>query len=509
MISARVAASSGGLALCLASGALAATGIGQLLVALAAAVSAAFVVRIRWSISIIVQSVLFVMAGYILLNRNFAELHVTVGGLPFYVGELLLVVGLPWAITHWPRHLTRTHTVFFAMLGLWLAYATARLLSSDLSSGLNAIRDFAIAYYAVFAIIGYAVWPMMPRKVWIAFFALVFIALIPVAAVTALQGPFGLPIPGEDPVAPTKADRADVMAVGLLAAATFFLLALRTARFTLARLILSSAALTLLLPLEVRAATIGAVAVLGIFAVQHRWRTLLSLIGLPVVAFALISLAGVQFRGRSSDGSPEALIGRQFSTFSILAGGQAVDAAASGDYWTQDTAVDTVAWRLAWWNALSNDVGSTLQGALFGVGFGSDLTGPLGLPVDNSVSRPLRSPHNFLLTLFARTGLVGLALWVGFVLAWLHPMLAAIRSAAHDGNQRDADWLLWFLAYPVALLIAALFGVVLEGPFGAMPFYLLLGMGLRASEALIPQTQHARAGHQKALSAWRGLPVRG
>jgi hypothetical protein len=120
--------------------------------------------------------------------------------------------------------------------------------------------------------------------------------------------PACLPIPGDDPSDPTLANRADVLAVGLLAGATFFLLALRTARYGGLRIVLAGSALTLLMPLEVRAATIGALAVLGMFALQPRWRTLISLVGLAIIAFALVSVAGVQFRARSRESTTESIV---------------------------------------------------------------------------------------------------------------------------------------------------------------------------------------------------------
>jgi hypothetical protein len=245
--------------------------------------------------------------------------------------------------------------------------------------------------------------------------------------------------------------------------------------------VVASAALALLLPLEVRAATICGVAILGMFALQRRWLTLISVIGLPIVAFALVSLAGVQFHARSSESTTDSIVARQFSTISVLLGGQAQAAAASGTYDTQDTTVDTVAWRLAWWNALTTDVTSSVEGTLFGIGFGTDLTAPFGLQTDVEDGRPLRSPHDFLLTVFARTGLVGVALWSVWIGLWLRQALGGIRAASRGGNSAEADYRLWLMVFPVAMIVAALFGVVLEGPYGAIPCYLLLGMSLRAS----------------------------
>lgn len=483
--------------LCALAAYLATTSAGPLLLAGAAILALLLAARAAWRVPLVAQAVMLVMGGYVLLNRNFAELHVSLSGLPVYVGEILLAVALPWSLSRWPARLSRPDALFFIVLAAWLAYATLRLLAGGLATGLDAVRDFAIAYYALFALVGYVAWSAVPRAAWTTVFLVVFIGLLGVVAVTAVQGPIGLPIPGDDPTSPTKADRADVMSVSLIAAATFFLLALRKAGLALPRLLLSSAALALLLPLEVRAATIGVVAIVVLLAFQQRWRTLLSLVGLPVIVIALVAVFGVQFRGRSGGGSTDALLARQLSTVSVLWGGQAVEAASTGDYWTQDPAVDTVAWRLAFWNALVNDIGSSGQGVLFGLGFGTDLTGSVGFQPDPNAPRPLRSPHNFLLTLVGRTGLVGLGLWLTLLVTWLVPAFRATRATLQAGRDEEADYLLWLLVYALAIVLAALFGVVLESPFGAIPCYLLFGMSLRASAEAMA---HAAARAQVRLS---------
>jgi hypothetical protein len=446
------------------------------------------VVRAYWRIPLVVQLVLVVFAGYVLLNRNFAELHIPVGALPVYVGELLLAVSLPWAIVNWPRQARGLSSFWFA-LGLWLIYAFARLLAGGFGYGLDAIRDFAIAYYGLFALVGYAIWPSVSHKTWTLFFTLLFVAIIPVQAFVIIAGPFGMPIPGSDD--PTYVNRQDVMAVSLIAAATFFLLVLRAARLVAARIAVSSLALGLVIPQEVRAATLGAAVLLGVFAVQRRWGVLLGLLALPVASYALISLAGVEVRGRNGSSSPEVWLNRQVSTVSALLGGDAATEARRGVFAGRDVGLDTVAWRLAWWNALIDDVSSSADKTFFGNGFGADLTAPLGFQPDPTNPRLLRSPHNFVLTLLARSGLVGLTLWLAVVALWLVPVLASIRGATRAGRQSDADYVLWLTAYPVAIVVAALFGVVLEGPYGAIPCYILLGMSLRAAEALAEQTATA------------------
>lgn len=479
-----VALSCAGLLLSIVCGYVATTSFGPTLIFGAVGIAGLVLLAGYLRLPTIVLLLLLIFGGYVLFNRNFAELQVRVGSLPVYVGELLLAVALPWAILRWPRSGHRP--IFWVILGLWLIYATARLIAGGLDYGLDAIRDFALAYYALFVIVGYALWPSLSRARWTRFFTGLFIALIPVEAYTVVAGPFGLPIPGS--ADPTLANRADVMAVSLIAAATFFLLVLRSKKFAAARLVMSSLALTLVLPLEVRAATIGAAALLGIFAFQRRWTTLAGLVGLPILAFALLSLAGVEVRGRNGSSSPDQWINRQVSTISAVVGGQAAADAARGVLSTQDVGSDTIAWRFAWWSALYKEVTSSVDKTIFGLGFGADLTQPLGFQPDPTNPRLVRSPHNFLVTLLARTGVIGLSLWLAALAACLAPVLRGLRAATRAGKHDDADYVLWLVAYPLTIIIAAIFGVVLEGPYGAIPCYLLLGMSLRAGEEMVEST---------------------
>jgi hypothetical protein len=489
------------LVLSAAAGVLASTQAGPLLVLAAAVGIACVALRAYGRVPLVVQLVMVVFAGYVLLNRNFAELHVRVGQLPIYVGEILLAVTLPWAMLNWPRG-TRIAPLWI-LLAAWLAYATARLLAGGSEYGLDAIRDFAIAYYALFAVVGYVLWPTISRRQWTTFFTLLFVAILPIQAYVIVAGPFGIPIPGSE--APTLVNRQDVMAVSLIIAATFFLLVLRTAPLAPVRIAASSVALAMVIPQEVRAATLCAGVLLAVFAFQRRWGVLLGLVGLPVLGFLIMTLAGVEVRGRTGTSSPEMWINRQVSTISALLSGAAATEARLGVFSGQDVGLDTVAWRLAWWNALVDDVGSSVETTFFGRGFGANLTEPLGFQPDPTNPRLVRSPHNFLLTLLARTGLVGLALWLGAMMCWLIPVARNIRTAARAGRHTDADYVLWLTAYPLAIMVAALFGVVLEGPYGAIPCYILLGMSLRAAESLAVATEQ----DVQTVTNWRVAPALG
>ncbi len=112
-----------------------------------------------------------------------------------------------------------------------------------------------------------------------------------------------------------------------------------------------------------------------------------------------------------------------------------------------------------------NDEGRLLLGAGFGLNF-LEVTNTISL-LEGTTYTGVRSPHNFLLTSLARVGLPATLLLGIAVLAIL---FATFRS-------RGADQLN-FLAMTLVLVFipVALLGVVLEAPFGAVPFYFSLGV---------------------------------
>src|SRR5207249_3389698 len=90
----------------------------------------------------------------------------------------------------------------------------------------------------------------------------------------------------------------------------------------------------------------------------------------------------------------------------------------------------------------------------------------------------LRSPHNGHLTILAREGVPGLAIWivlqVGFGLLIGRQILGSLRA-------RDDTWLTVFAligVYWLAMMVDMTFDPYLEGPQGGIWFWSLFGFGL-------------------------------
>lgn len=138
----------------------------------------------------------------------------------------------------------------------------------------------------------------------------------------------------------------------------------------------------------------------------------------------------------------------------------------------------TVSWRFEWWEKILD---YTFTGPYFwgGKGFG------VNLAVSDGIAAPdvLRSPHNGHLTVLARMGVPGFALWLAMLGAWYAAALSGWWRARLEG---DRAWMaVWTVLVPylTAFLINASFDVYLEGPMGGIWFWTVFGTGLAAAVA--------------------------
>ena len=111
-----------------------------------------------------------------------------------------------------------------------------------------------------------------------------------------------------------------------------------------------------------------------------------------------------------------------------------------------------------------------------GKGFGINLADSDGFQV--AADGSLRSPHNSHLTLLARGGVPGLALWILLQGAFGLYLLRAYVADRVAGRFTWADIQLWVLLYWCAFMINGMFDVFLEGPQGAIWFWSLFGYGI-------------------------------
>lgn len=139
----------------------------------------------------------------------------------------------------------------------------------------------------------------------------------------------------------------------------------------------------------------------------------------------------------------------------------------------------TKEFRLVWWKHI---VDYTVFGPYrwTGKGFGINLAlsdGPPGMTPEES---GLRSPHNGNMTVLARMGVPGLAIWVALNVAFVFRLFNAYLRARRARLRFWSGVNLWILSYWLAAFINMSFDVYLEGPQGGIWFWSIIGLGVAA-----------------------------
>ncbi len=133
----------------------------------------------------------------------------------------------------------------------------------------------------------------------------------------------------------------------------------------------------------------------------------------------------------------------------------------------------TAAARTAAWRHLVGWLMENPSRTILGVGPGPDFLQESGTAEILLGPHPIeetRNPHDYLLNTWARFGLIGWALILGVLMAGWR---LAILVARWSSTLRDSDLLAIMIA--ISIPVVAMFGVVLEAPFGAIPYFWALG----------------------------------
>lgn len=418
-----------------------------------------------------------VCVGYIAGNRGFAQLSLS-SRLPLLPAETVLLISAGFLLVKaalTKRLPFRRDTLNVLVLG-WMVVASVRLFHDVRVFGAMAIRDYAMVYYAAFFFLGQAAAGELAGR------RFVERCLLAGCVLLGLVYPLFVTFPDffltrltvrQVPLIFFKGDLAGTfLAIG----SVLCFLRFETKRSWLALgCSIAFAAGTVLT--NNRASLLALFAAAALLAVARRWRfAALQLAAGAAAAVVLVLVAQVQHKTWRE--TP--LLGvyeRVSSVFDPL--GQrtysAADAANKGD---------NNLFRMVWWRTVIDE---TIDGGpVFGLGFGADLAERFVQEYysDSPEEFSTRSPHNILLTVFARTGAVGL---VPF-LAIIGVVIVQTIKAARRDVSATGPWLVG-----CALFVSACFGVVLEGPMGAVVFWTALGAANAAGDQGTTSNLHSEA----------------
>ena len=406
-----------------------------------------------------------VLMGYALFGKSFAY----VGLPPLFIGEIAFLAGLLFLMRAGGL-IAALMSAPILLLTLTILWVLLRTLPFAGVYGFDSLRDSVVITYGGFAFIVIALLLEDANRIntiirYYGTFLNIYIPLIPFLFAASLYSDRIPHWSGYDiPVVLIAAGEA---AANLVGAAVFSLVGFRKS------------------PLH---NVIAALAALGMIAVASRGAMLAFVI--PTVFAALVlgkvrQLATVVAAGvalftvayaieASVTDYKEArmTIDRSFSVRQIVV--NATSIAGTGDEQTEGTKE----WRLLWWRSIINQ---TVYGPKFwtGRGFGLNLADADGFSFrDTSGTRALRNPHNVHMTLLARAGVPGLALWWAFLASWLALIMHAMWTARRRG---EAEWLGLFLfigCYAMSCGINATFDTALEAPMQGIWFWCMIGFGI-------------------------------
>jgi O-antigen/teichoic acid export membrane protein len=414
------------------------------------------------------------LGGYLFFSKSFAYLHVP--GTPVFVGEIVLGIGIfevlgipsPW------RHLLTRAPVLKGVLA-FLAVCCIRLFFDYPRYGVDAIRDASIGYYGLFALLTAAATVCEPTFVprllsWYRRVLPAFLVWAPVAiALSDVDALSGIVVPGT--TTGINSFKAGDFGVQVAMAVTFLWLdgpwprgeRTRTPSRTIALSIVGVMGLFVCLT-QNRGGFLAGAATLLVVALYlpsgRRMRLTLPLVGALATIALLVSLLNLRLP----------ISEREISLQQVTANFLSII-----QHNNSEQLSGTVEWREQLWQRLRDDMLSS--GAWrTGLGFGPVLGELYGVSDPND-PRPLRNAHNSHLTIFARMGAVGLAIWALLWLAWCHRLHRWIRR--RPGGVRDPDGAIaaWVLAGSLGLLINAYFDPSLEGPQACIWLYVLFGIG--------------------------------
>ena len=429
---------------------------------------AAFLVKItKLPFDIIVLGL--VMFGYIVGNRGFAQLTPT-PSLPLLPAEgTLLIAGSWWILrSAFARRLPWSPDGLSRLVLAWMVLGSARMLFDLRTYGFLAIRDFAMVYYALY------------------YFIAVRLAVLPNAnkylTMCLLWGSL-LILPGSllfeafphffmttltlrgTPLVYYKGD----LVFMYVAAGSLLMYFLAPRRHHWWASLCSAAYFLYLAGGNNRASLLGALFCAGLLLAARRWRYPAMLGNAVAAAVLVLVMLSVVFQVGWAERKISSATDRILSLTDI-AGVSRYESDESGNKG------DNNRFRLIWWGTVVRD---TWQGnPIFGLGFGYDLARSFvhEYSPDASEEFTTRSPHNVFLSVFGRMGIAGLALWLA--------ICAVLLSRTWEAFRWDEDttaWALWGCLW--VILVTAALGVVLEGPMGAVPFWIILGLANARSQA--------------------------
>jgi hypothetical protein len=406
---------------------------------------------------------LFLLTGYAFFGKAFAYLGVP----PLYIGEIVLLLGAV-AVFRSGCLIASAASIPSVVLLTFMGLAAISMSTTLGRYGVDALRDSVVLLYGAFAFIVMALLIEKPARVEgiIRFYGKFATRYAAVPVLFMVVGPITMGLLPAWPTAgaPLVFVRAGEVGVHLAGITAFTLLGFRKQTWTWSLFLILGAAIVISQNRGGMLAFTVPTAIAVVFA--NDLRKFRQLLCAAVFIFIIFFVTDVDI----PLGGTRRLHYSQFTdnVVSLFA-----DSSTSNLDGTKE-------WRKGWWETI---VRYTIHGDYFwsGRGFGPNLADTDGYGNWARGDAPLRSPHSAHMTILARLGVPGLALWISTLLVWFSTMFRNAYMAWRNGEHTWGRFFIFIACYALAAIIDASFDVALEGPMIGIWFWVLIGVGLGTS----------------------------
>ncbi len=402
-----------------------------------------------------------VLLGYAVDGRGFAYIGIR----PLYIGELTLLIGTCVLLStrNWYGILWQPQTL---MLVPFVGWGLCRTIPYLHRYHAFALRDAVVYGYSAFAVIVGGLLVARPGRLYLLinwykkFWKILLICVPPVCFLFHFLGPHIPHWPGHG--APIIDEKEGDLLVHLGAIFAFWMLGWE-ANITWPWVALMAVDVAITAPITRGGFVAFSMAAMVAIVVRPQRRTVGRLLLLAVFVLALLWASHVSIKVPGGKG-------RRLSFHQLVTNMESV----TGNHRNHKLEA-TKRWRLAWWHKI---VDYTFFGKYFwtGKGYGINLADSDGFQVLKN--HALRSPHSVHMTMLARSGVPGLAIWISLQLTYVASILAAGYKSWRNGDAWWFNLFMWILAYWAASMTNASFDVYLEGPMGGIWFWTVFGVGL-------------------------------
>lgn len=413
---------------------------------------------------------LVVIAGYLVLGYPFMQLRIPPTGVGVPIGELALAALL--LSINWPMVLARIGTVVALLpLLVWWGWGFTRLVFDAIREGPWAFRDGTQLIEALYLVVGFAV---VVEGAEIARVSRWFGRIIGISCAFGLLYVFSNELMAISPTLPGGSDQpipiiGTFATTGTMLLLGAFLCMIQSGRTRserlgwalLAGLLVSYAVLVI----QARTTYVQLVCLAGLLLLVRpsALRRLAWTIPVLCVLVVLVSTFEVRISGRlSSEISWSWLADHVLTIFGI------------GTKGTLGEAAGGVSLRFGWWLRLYGELTSDPATLLSGLGFGVPLT-----DFRDSFGVVAREPHNSIISVVARLGLVGGIAWIWLQVELFRLAYVTHRAARRLGRHDQAQLILLIMAFAALTLASCVGEDSLEKPYNAIPYYALWGVVLR------------------------------